>query len=377
MNYRVILPIVMMIASCLVFSGCATNRPGMGSMFAKTDTTVTNSFTQEMSFARLSERNGDNVKAKKLYRHILSEEPENRVALHRMGVISGKEGQYDQAIEYLTHATTIGDPSAEVLSDLGYVYYLKHDQELAKTTLERALLEDPDYEAARTNLAVVYAELGQYDIALGHFRQVTSEAEALSNLAYIQSQRGDLKLAEQNYSRALDIDKRLRPAAEALIQIAQMTGDVMDRPNVRPHVVPTPEQPKQELVAEASSNVPVASQFVAQAAPAPQPAPETAATSNPLRTVSGFTSSQPAVQQAQYSDQSARTAPAAGTATGNAALTIPTQGLETSPAVFQISDQPAVQQPPRASTEIGAMQSASAESFNQQIMSALQSASTK
>lgn len=347
----------------------------MGSMFAMTETKVNNKFTQEMSFARLSERSGDNVKAKKLYRHILSTEPENRVALHRMGVISGKEGQYDQAVQYLTKATTVDDPSAEVLSDLGYVYYLQHNQELAKTTLERALTEDPDYEAARTNLAIVYAELGQYDVALNHFRQISDEAEALSNLAYIQSQRGDLELAQSNYSRALDIDKRLRPAAEALIQIAQMTGDVHDRPNVRPHVVPTKEQPQQELVAQASSRIPTASQFAPKTSVVPTVTPESA-TNNPLRTASRFAEAQPAVQQVQYSGEPS-TAPAAS---GNASLTIPTQSLGANPAVFQISDEPAaanVQQPARASTQIGAMQSASAESFNQQIMSALQAASTK
>lgn len=343
----------------------------MGSMFAMSKPAVETNYTQEMSFARLSERSGDNVKAKKLYRHILSEQPEHRIALHRMGVIAGKEGQYDVAVNYLTHATTVGDPSAEMLSDLGYVYYLQHNQELAKTTLERALLEDPDYEAARTNLAIVYAELGQYDIALSHFRQVSGEAEALSNLAYIQSQRGDLELAQSNYSRALDINKRLRPAAEALIQIAQMTGDVVDRPNVRPHVVPTPEQPKQEMVAQTKPSIPAASQFAPSTNMVANPTPESA-TNNPLRTAS-----QPAVQQVQYSSGQASQSPAA---TGNASLTIPTQSLGASPAVYQISDQPSasgVQQPPRASTEIGSMQSASAESFNQQIMSALQAASTK
>lgn len=335
-------------------------------MFTMTKPTVESNFTQEMSFARLSERNGDNVKAKKLYRHILSEQPENRIALHRMGVISGKEGQYDTAIQYLTHASTVGEPSAEVLSDLGYVYYLKHDQELAKTTLERALTEDPDYEAARTNLAIVYAEMGEYDIALRHFREVSGEAEALSNLAYIQSQRGDLELAQRNYSRALDIDKRLRPAAEALIQIAQMTGDVVDRPNVRPHVVPTPEQPKQEMVAQTGSSIPTASQF-APSTNMTAATPESA-TNNPLRTAA-----QTSVQQVQYNSGSQ-------TATGSASLTIPTQTLGATPAVYQISDQPvsaSVQQPPAASTAIGATPSASAESFNQQIMSALQSVSTK
>ncbi|MBA2117881.1 tetratricopeptide repeat protein [Bremerella alba] len=344
-------------------------------MFSMTEASVENNFTQEMSFARLSERNGDNVKAKKLYRHILSRDPENRVALHRMGVISGKEGQYAQAVEYLTHGATVDDPSAEMLSDLGYVYYLQHNQELAKTTLERALAEDPDYEAARTNLAVVYAELGQYDIALSHFRQISDEAEALSNLAYIQSQRGDLELAQANYSRALDIDKRLRPAAEALIQIAQMTGDVTDRPNVRPHVVPTQEQQQQELVAQSRSSIPAASQFAPQTSAVASQTPESA-TNNPLRTASRFAESQTSVQQVQYSGESAK-APATS---GNAALTIPTQSMRADPAVFQISDEPAtsnVQQPARASTQIGAMQSASAESFNQQIMGALQAASTK
>ncbi len=383
MNYRFVLPIVMF-ATGLVLSGCATNRPGMGSMFAKSETVPVNNFKQEISLARLSERNGNGTTAKKIYRHILSEQPENRVALHRMGVIAGKEGQYDLAIEYLAKAQTAGQPSAEVLSDLGYVYYLQDNQEQAQQLLEEALVEDPDYEAARTNLAIVYAELGQYDLALQQFRRVGSEAEALSNLAYIQSQRGDIALAEQNYSRALDLDKRLRPAAEALVQIAQMTGEVTNRPNVRPHIVPPQEQPQQEMVAETSpiernKNFIEQPQFVAQA----EPVKAKTDSSNPLRTNSRFSGNQPAVQQVQYRSETqtaAQTTTVPTQAPAKSGLTIPTQSLGTGPAVYQISDQPLgsnVQQPPAASTQIGAVPSASAQDFSKQVISALETAAAK
>lgn len=393
MNCRTVLSIVMF-TTCLASIGCATTGNGTGSMFARSESAPKNQFAQEISLARLSERNGAYPTAKKLYRHVLAEQPNHQLALHRMGVIAGREGEYETSVEYLTKASTVGDPSAELLSDLGYVYYLQDNQELAQATLEKALATDPDYKAARSNLGIVYAELGQYDVALNHFRRVSSEAEAYSNLAYIQSQRGDIELAEKNYIRALDIDKRLRPAAEALVQIAQVTGEVSNRPEVRPHVIPSAEpQAQPELVAEASpapqTTIPTAASMIANQSPlaSATPAPaigaaEAASSNNPLRTASRFSeSSNQGVQQVQYSadTRSALPATSATLSQPSSGLKIPTETLGTAPAVYQISDQPTasnVQKPAAAASSIGATPSASAQNFSNQVLSALQTAAS-
>ncbi|PQO42147.1 tetratricopeptide repeat protein [Blastopirellula marina] len=432
MNYRVV-PSIVTLATCMALvSGCATGGIGQGSMFAQKSTSNEEAFAQEISMARLAERHGNHASAKKIYRHVLNQEPENRVALHRMGVVAGKEGQYVEAVGYLKQAAAVSEPSAEILSDLGYVYYLQDNQALAQQYLEQSLAADPDYAAARTNLAIVYAENGDYDRALQNFRAISDEAEALSNLAYIQSQRGDIELAEKHYSRALDIDKNLRPAAEALVQIAQLKGDIQTRPNVSPESL-SPMQPP-EMVAEVQetpafqSAIPTAQQFVLSDMPAPkpvQPAPVTPApvvkaqptvapvveapaaltqstttpstnvpntvmaSTNPLR---GGTAGIPAlptgteaketptVQQAQYQGDAPAEATQATSIEPSKGLTIPNQNWRSTPTVLDFGDHQAtgsVQRPPLASSEIGTVQSASAESFSKQVFGALQAAASK
>ena len=432
MNYRVV-PSIVTLATCVtLLSGCATGGIGQGSMFAKQSTPDKAAFAQEISMARLAERHGNHTSAKKIYRHVLNQAPENQVALHRMGVVAGKEGQYGDAVGYLKQAAAVSEPSAEILSDLGYVYYLQDNQPLAQQYLEKSLAADPDYAAARTNLAIVYAENGDYDRALQNFRATTGEAEALSNLAYIQSQRGEIELAEQNYSRALDIDKEIRPAAEALVQIAQLKGDVQTRPNISPESL-TPTQPK-EMVAEVQdtpalqSAIPTAQQFVLSDSPAPKrvasapvaPAPvvkaqtpvtpvveapaalvqtttppnanmtnRVTASTNPLRSgsvsmpaaqIGATTDETPTVQQAQYQGATAAEATQATSIEPSNGLTIPNQSWRSTPTVLDFGgnqDTAGVQRPPLASSQIGTVQSASAENFSKQVFGALQAASSQ
>lgn len=208
--------ILVVLLSCGA-SGCATTNQGL----LPWNTTVRNTplYDQQLSLARLSERHGNMTGAKKIYRDVLTKDPENLVALHRMGVISGKQGDFDSALQYLTAAQGIETPSAELMSDIGYMYYLADNHEQARLAYRGALNIDPDYLAARTNLGMLLGEAGEYDAALREFRAVTDDAEAYSNLAYVQSQRGDLEAAKQNYLKALSLDRSLKAAAEALVQL--------------------------------------------------------------------------------------------------------------------------------------------------------------
>lgn len=173
---------------------------------------------RELSMARLMERHGKHDESSKLYRHVLQKDPRNTVALHRLGVLAARQGDLDVALEHFERARKTADPSAELLNDIGYAYYLKDDLTTAATNLEAAIRVNPHYSAARTNLGLVLAEQEKFDEALVEFRKSVSEAAALSNLAFIQTKLGRLGAAEKNYHRALDLDQTQRPAAEALVQ---------------------------------------------------------------------------------------------------------------------------------------------------------------
>jgi len=389
---------VVSLGMCVILvAGCSTTG-GKGSSFMaknKTETETETNFAQEISLARLSERNGNQVGAKKIYRYILTEQPENALVLHRMGVIAGREARFEEAVGYFEKSKAAGNESAELLSDLGYVYYLNHEIERAQQTLEKAYQTDPDYEAAQTNLAIVYAEQGNDSAALSLFRHASSEAEALSNLAFIQSQRGDLELAEQNYMRALDIDRKLRPAAEALIQLAQMSGKTdpryMPEPTIpRPGEASAPQVAQQQPVQSA----PAKPRTTAPQMVASQPPRKQIAEQNPLRQQGPKPTQQPLTEKvaaypstgykalAQASKPAAPFSMPQQPSTGNPAnsgLVIPTEGLEAKPAVYQISDMgdTDMARPAMASSEIGAGQSASSAAFSQRVFSALKSAASE
>ena len=175
-----------------------------------------------LSLARLMERHGRHEEAEKVYLGVLESDPQDRTACHRLGCLAVRRGEHDQGWEYFHRAASNGDGSAQLLNDMGYLLYLKHDLNSAEGKLRAALRKDPQLKSARNNLGLVLAEQGKPDEALAEFRAAGDEASAYSNLAFVQTKLGQLTEAEKNYHRALELDPQQRQAAEALIQFAQM-----------------------------------------------------------------------------------------------------------------------------------------------------------
>lgn len=196
-------------------TGCASlpkmPLPAIGKRSAET--------TERMlSMARLMERHGKYEEAGKLYQQVLEKDPKQTLAYHRLGSLAVRRGEHDVALDYFERARKRGKPSAELLNDIGYTQYLKHDLIAAEETLREALRANPSFSSAHNNLGLVLAEQCRDEEAVAEFRKSGSEAQALSNLAYIQTKLGRLAEAEKNYHRALELDPKQKPAAEALIQ---------------------------------------------------------------------------------------------------------------------------------------------------------------
>lgn len=200
-------------AMLLACSGCQTlpqNAP-VG--------TAASSFERDLSIARLAERHGDETKARKIYQSVLAHDSSNQEALHRMGVIAAREGRMTDALTYVESAMVSGAPNAELLGDLGYVYYQQKKYNLAEDKLNESLDLDPRNERSLNNLGLTLAAQKKYRQALSLFEQVSTPAEALANLAYAQSQLGDLNAAESNYHLALEADPKTKVAAVGLIEL--------------------------------------------------------------------------------------------------------------------------------------------------------------
>jgi Tfp pilus assembly protein PilF len=212
-------------ALCLMLGAAATagcaSMPGLTSRMPGGAANPHQSLDAQLSMARLSERHGDAQTAERIYQAVLTKQPQNQLALHRLGVLAAKSGEHEQAAKYFDAASQLGPPSAELLNDIGFNLFVMGRLQEAEAVFRQALAADPQNRSARNNLGLVLGETRRYDESLAEFRRGgKAEAEAQANLAYAQTQAGDVAGARSSYHRALALDKELKPAAEALVQLA-------------------------------------------------------------------------------------------------------------------------------------------------------------
>ena len=107
-----------------------------------------------------------------------------------------------------------------MLGDVGYYCYLQGRMDEAEKCLRQALAERPRDPVILNNLAILVGEQGRYQESLALFRQSGKEAEAYASLGFVLLQRGETERAKEAYARALTLDPNFRPAAEAMVQLA-------------------------------------------------------------------------------------------------------------------------------------------------------------
>lgn len=222
--------------------------------------------------ARILERRKDFAAAEKLYRELLVAQPKSRDCYHRLGVMAAVQGKYPEAQQLYQTALTCSEPTPDLLSDIGYCHYLQQQLPQAEQALRAALQIQPQHSAALNNLAMVVGEQDNLDEAYELFRRAGDAAEAECNFAYLCAQRGDLRNAQAHFSRALDADPNLKPAAEALLQVsselqhrqkeayekvAQAQAEAAQRAaNGQVQIGTAPQYPVQQASAEQQASMP-------------------------------------------------------------------------------------------------------------------------
>ena len=169
--------------------------------------------------ARIAERNGKTESARKAYQRILDQDPNHIESLHRMAVTSVKQERLDEAIEFFKQGVAAGEPRAEFLGDYGYALYLAERFDESERVLRQSRNLDPDNHRVTNNLAMVLGTRGSYNESYQLFQSAGNEAQALANLAFVQSQKGDVAFAKRNYHSALEADPTLEVAANGLMEV--------------------------------------------------------------------------------------------------------------------------------------------------------------
>jgi Tfp pilus assembly protein PilF len=192
-----------------------------GEMSSGTPQEIDDASKGPLALARLSERRGQTKQAEHLYQKMIERYPEGVLPYHRLGVMKSRAGQWDEAEPYFEQALRLDPDSPDLLADVGYFYYLQSKPEPAEQHLRRALKIAPNHAKSCNNLAILLGEQRRDEECMDLFRRTGSEAEVYCNMAFIYAQRGELNLAIEAYSRALSFDDSLRPAAEAMAQLAR------------------------------------------------------------------------------------------------------------------------------------------------------------
>jgi len=132
--------------------------------------------------AAAAEARGEFDDARAAYLEVISNEPNHVEAHHRLGVIADMNGDAQTADEHYAKAYATNPKDADLLSDMGYSYFLRGRFDAAERKLKEALEQHPYHRAAQNNLALVYGKQGNYDGALAMFRQTGTESDAQKNI---------------------------------------------------------------------------------------------------------------------------------------------------------------------------------------------------
>lgn len=225
MNHRPASHWLLLVTCVLTWPGCAQplfNRQ-VADISSGISPQVSGPESQEgpVSLARLVERSGQTEQAQRMYLTLIEKQPDNPLPYHRLGVMAAQEKKWRVAETFFNQAYALDPSSTELLSDMGYFYYLQNRHQEAENILRQALALDADDKAANNNLGLVLGDQKRFDESFNVFRKAGTDAEARANLAFVLAQQGRYDQALETYSNALSLDRKLRPAAMAMLQLAQ------------------------------------------------------------------------------------------------------------------------------------------------------------
>jgi tetratricopeptide (TPR) repeat protein len=165
---------------------------------------------QELHFAgRLTE-------AERIYRQVLTVDPNNAQALHLLGGLSHQTGQPSAAIELISRAIAVGPATANMYNNLGEVYRVSGKIVEAVDCYQRSVAMCHGNPTAHSNLGNALCMLRELDAAADACNMAISldpnHAGASTNLGIVRFRQGRLDEASACFDRAIAINSSIPEA---------------------------------------------------------------------------------------------------------------------------------------------------------------------
>jgi Flp pilus assembly protein TadD/predicted nucleic acid-binding Zn-ribbon protein len=136
-----------------------------------------------------AEKEGNPEAAVWNYKKALNYQPQQVIALRRLGALSLASGDTGKAIHYLNRAFYVDPDNVSTLTQLGFAYMRNEKADMAFSMLSRAAALDADSAAVHTQLGVACSSLGWREAAEIQFRRALKQnptyTEAAFNLALL------------------------------------------------------------------------------------------------------------------------------------------------------------------------------------------------
>lgn len=138
------------------------------------------------------------------------------------GILEDMNGNFALARIYYNLILNMGENSPNVLSNIGYSYYLTGELSQAENYYKKAINLDPRFKRAWTNLGLLYVRKNQYSRAIQTFKQVMSDFEAYNDLGYFVMLDGHLDEAEYFFQKAIGLSPSYYKKANANLELVRL-----------------------------------------------------------------------------------------------------------------------------------------------------------
>ena len=116
------------------------------------------------------EADGKDLEAEKLYRQILTQNPDHAGAIHRLGLMALRFGNFNAGITFLAKAVSLRPAQALYAFELGNAYLRAQRGGEAAVLYRRALGLDPNLDEAQHNLGLALCATGDLDAGFAAMR---------------------------------------------------------------------------------------------------------------------------------------------------------------------------------------------------------------
>jgi len=203
-------------------------------------------FQKALELGRRFFLEGNFQKAEHVFLQIISQDPQNIIALYSLSCIAYQTGKIDEGIKILRKVTELKPEFPDGYNLLGILFNIKGELQGALNCYKKVIDLEPDYFEVYNNLGNVYEKLGQYDIAiLNYINAISLKPDfelAHNNLENAFKKVGNLEntidnlekivpIREENFLRYWNLAKALQDYGYIQLSLKQFHNVLLIKQN--------------------------------------------------------------------------------------------------------------------------------------------------